>query len=437
MPKPLPNIYNLNINHTVMDEGKDMKNRVSIVSAEENGIEAAVRQAIDLAGGLPELITPRSRVLIKPNLCCPEASGTGIITDCRVTEAVTKIVLELKPKSVIIGDGAGAGYDFSGSSSTEEAFRVSGTADVATRLGVELRNLNHDEWEEVSVKNPYIMDKVKIARTALESDVIISLPVLKTHLRTLITLSLKNTKGVLPGAEKRKTHALGLDKAIADLNSVVKPSYVVVDALAGMQGLWAYPQDRVDLGLILAGQEPCAVDTVGTHLMGFNPSQIMHLQYFAARQRQKADLDHVTIVGESLEAHRKSFKSGYDVFRERYPGVNIIAGESACTGCYGELMGALTAMKEFGDGDALTELTVILGNASRDEVSVTEKTVILGKCARKLAHLGTFAKGCPPMGEDIIRTICRTAGSDADGVIASLNRERNRRWEETKHLLAR
>ena len=420
-----------------MDEGKDMKNRVSIVSAGENGIEAAVRQAIDLAGGLPDLITPRSKVLVKPNLCSPQPSGTGITTDCRVTEAVTKIVLELKPKSVIIGEGAGAGYDFSGSTSTEEAFRVSGTADVAARLGIELRNFNHDEWEEVSVKNPYIMDKVKIARTALESDVIISLPVLKTHLRTLITLSLKNTKGVLPGAEKRKTHALGLDKAIADLNSVVKPSYVVVDALAGMQGLWEYPQDKVEMGLILAGREPCAVDTVGTYLMGFNPAQIMHLQYFAARQRQQADLEHVMVVGESLESHRRSFKSGYDVFRARYPGVNIIAGESACTGCYGELMGALTAMKEFGDGDALTELTVILGNASRDEVSVTEKTVILGKCARRLAHLGTFAKGCPPMGEDIIRTICRTAGSDADMVVASLDRERNRRWEETKHLLAR
>nr|MBC8476911.1 DUF362 domain-containing protein [Dehalococcoidia bacterium] len=265
-----------------------MKDRVSIVSAGEIGVEAAVRQAVDLAGGLPELITPRSKVLIKPNLCRPEPSGRGITTDCRVTEAVTRLVLELKPQSVIIGEGAGAGYDFSGSTSTEEAFRVSGTADVAARLGVELRNLNRDEWEEVSVKNPYIMDRVKIARTVLESDVTISIPVIKTHQRTLVTLSLKNTKGVLPGAEKRKTHALGLDKAIADLNSVAKPSYVVVDGLVGMQGLWAYPQDKVEPGLILAGREPYAVDTVGTYLMGFSPSQVMHLQYFAARQRQKA-----------------------------------------------------------------------------------------------------------------------------------------------------
>lgn len=411
--------------------------KVSIVSAEEIGVDAAVRKAIDLAGGLPDLITPRSKVLVKPNLCSPQPSGTGITTDCRVTEAVTKFVLELNPQSVVIGEGAGAGYDFSGSTSTEEAFRVSGTAEVAHRLGVELRNLNNDEWEEVTVKHPYIMDRVRITRTALESDVIVSVPVLKTHLRTLITLSLKNTKGVLPGAEKRKTHALGLDKAIADLNSVVKPSYVVVDALAGMQGLWEYPQDRVEMGLILASREPCAVDTVGTSLMGFNPSQIMHLQYFAARQRLKADLDHVDIVGESLEVHRKSFKPGYDVLRARYPGVNIIAGESACSGCYGELMGALSAMREFGESPALDELTVVLGNAEHDEVSATENTVILGKCARKLARLGVFARGCPPMGEDIIQAICRASDSDPDMVIAALNRDRNRRWDETEHLLIR
>ena len=414
-----------------------MKNRVSIVSAEKAGVEAAVRKAVELAGGLPELITPRSRVLIKPNLCRPEASGTGTITDCRVTEAVTRVVLELNPASVIIGEGAGAGYDFSGSSSTEEAFRVSGTADVARRLGVELRNLNRDQWTEMTVSNPYVMDRVRIARTALESDVVISLPVLKTHLRTIITLSLKNTKGVLPGAEKRKTHALGLDKAVADLNSVAKPDYVVVDALAGMQGLWEYPQDRVELGLILAGKEPCAVDTVGTSLMGFNPAQIMHLQYFAARQRQKADLDHVEIAGESLEARRKSFKLAYAVLQSRYPGVHIIEGEAACSGCYGELMGALTAMKAFADSSSLEELTVVLGNPGRDEVSVTGKTVVLGKCARKFAHLGTFARGCPPMCADIIQAICEATGSDADMVITSLNQERSRRWENTRHKLSR
>ena len=412
-----------------------MKSVVSIVRVDESGVEAAVRRAIHLAGGLVGIITKDSRVLVKPNLCWPELSGMGYTTDSRVTEAVTKIVLELGPKSVVIGEGSSAGWDFDSSHSTEEAFRESGTANVARKLGVELRNLNRDAFEEVTVENAYVMDKIKIARTALESNVIISVPLLKTHLRTLVTLSLKNMKGVLPGVEKRKTHRLGLDKAIADLNSVVKPSYVVVDALAGMQGLWEYPHDRFELGLIMAGADPIAVDTVGTSLMGFDPAQVMHLQYFAVRQGTKVDLSKVLVVGESLEANRRHFRSGFDVMKSRYPGVHIIEGESVCSGCIGELLGALSAIKKFGSDYALTDLTIILGDLTPSKIVAEAKTVVLGRCAKNVGRFGTYVKGCPPMSNDMIRAICGTSGIDGDFVIASRNQDRQRRWRETRPLL--
>jgi len=410
-----------------------MKEKVSLVKVDQSGIEAAVRQAVALAGGLDEIVNSDSRVLIKPNLFRPEPSGMGLTTDCRVTEAVTRMVLELGAKSVVIGEGSGAGYDFDGSHSTEEAFRVSGTAHVAHRLGVESRNLNRDAFVEVTISNPYVMDKVRVAKTALESDVIISVPLLKTHLRTLVTLSLKNMKGVMPGAEKRKTHRLGLDQAIADLNSVVKPSYVVVDGLAGMQGRWEYPEDRFEPGLIIAGRDPVAVDTACTCLMGFEPAQVMHLQYFARRQGTVADLRRLELVGEPLERYRQILKSGFEVIKSRYPGVTIIEGEAACTGCTGELIGALSAIREAACVSALNDLTVILGNPT--ETSTTTKTIVLGKCARKLAHLGYYVKGCPPRDDDVIRAISKVCGIDAEFVITSRNLARERTWAATQALL--
>ena len=414
-----------------------MKNKVSIVKVDESGIEAAIRKAIDLAGGLEKIVTPGSRVLIKPNLGRPEPSGIGHITDCRVTEAVTRIVQELGPKSVVIGEGSAAGYDFGGSHSTEEAFRVSGTADVARKLGVELRNLNTDKSETVTVKNAYVMDKVRIAKTALESDVIIDIPVFKTHGRCLVTLSLKNMKGVMPGAEKRKTHRLGLDKAIADLNSVLKVGFVVVDALTGMQGLGEYPRDRIELGLILAGADRVAVDTVGTWLMGFDPARIMHLQYFAERQGVKADLSQVEVVGESLEENRQSFSSSIETFKKRFPDLSLFEGISACTGCYGELLGALSAIKAHSDGNALNELTIVMGNPEAGDVKFTDRTLLLGKCPAKLANLGgTHIKGCPPTCDDIIRAICGMSGVNADIVIELQSQARQQGWKETKRLLA-
>ena len=89
-----------------------MKRRiVSVVKAGED-VELAVRKAISLAGGLDEIVTRGSTVLVKPNVSSCERSGSGKVTDARVTEAVTKIVLEKRPKSVVIAEGSAVGYDF-------------------------------------------------------------------------------------------------------------------------------------------------------------------------------------------------------------------------------------------------------------------------------------------------------------------------------------
>ncbi|MCK4581465.1 MAG: DUF362 domain-containing protein, partial [Dehalococcoidia bacterium] len=285
-----------------------MVRRVAITKASRGNVEAAVREAIGLAGGLEDVVRADSRVLVKPNVCQPAPSGSGIVTDARVTEAVTRVVLELGPRSVIIGEGAGAGYDYPGFS-TEEAFEASGILEVGRRLGVEVRNLNRDGFEELAIDDALVMDRVKIARTALESDVIISVPVLKSHIRTHVTISLKNMKGVMPGAEKRKTHRLGLDKAIVDLNSVVRPSYAVVDATVGMEGLWQYPQDCRKLGLILAGRDALAVDIVGASVMGIEPGQVMHLRHMAQQEGVATDLGQIELVGEAVEKHRQRFKT--------------------------------------------------------------------------------------------------------------------------------
>ena len=77
---------------------------VSIVTVEDERVEDAVRRAVELACDLSSVIPPGSNVLIKPNVVAPSPSGSGKITDARVTEAVTRIVLESNPAKVVIGD---------------------------------------------------------------------------------------------------------------------------------------------------------------------------------------------------------------------------------------------------------------------------------------------------------------------------------------------
>ena len=252
---------------------------VSVVKRNGLDVETSVREAVRLAGGLAGIVGKNSRVLVKPNLVGPSLSGSGEITDSRVTEAVVKLALEMNPARVVIGEGSGFGYDVTSpwegrGLQTMDAFKSSGTLDAAMRLGVEVVDLNRDVPVDVNVERPLAAHSFKIARTVVDSDVIINVPVMKTHRRTVVTLAYKNMKGVLPLAEKRKTHRLGLDRAIVDLNRTVRSDFVVVDGLVCSQGEAHLKESRVEMDLIVAGNDAVSVDAVCAKIMGFNPSKI-------------------------------------------------------------------------------------------------------------------------------------------------------------------
>jgi len=381
---------------------------VSVVRAGED-IEGAVREAVLLAGGLAEIITPNSRVLIKPNLASRDRSGTGKVTDARVTEAVTKIVLERNPRRVIIGEGSAVGYDFPELQDTMLVMEESGTKEVAERLGVPVVDFNTDRHREVEIPNPLVMKSVKIAQTVLESDVIISIPVMKSHIRSAVTLSVKNMKGAMPGGEKKKTHRLGLELAIADLASVVKPHFAVVDGLVGMEGLWEIPDDCVSLGLVGAGRDPVAVDAIFAQIMGVKPEEIMHLQCCAKKGLGVADPGRIEVKGVPLAESRRPFRSAFEVLRSRYPGL-IVQADKACTGCTNEFISTLIYIREAQQVGRLEGLTVVMGEPPKNIPG--EKVVVIGKCAQRLKEGHPFVPGCPPVLDEITQKVCEICAID-------------------------
>jgi uncharacterized protein (DUF362 family) len=384
------------------------KSVVSVVKVGQD-VEAAVREAIQMAGGLGDLISSKSRVLIKPNIASRDRSGTGKVTDARVTEAVVKIVQRQKPARIVIGEGSAVGFDFPDLQDTMMALEESGTKAVAEKLGVPVVDLNRDSNREVEVPGAFVMKTVKIARTVLESDVIVSVPVMKTHIRSAVTLSLKNMKGVMPGGEKRKTHQLGLELAIADLNSVVKPHFAVVDGLVGMEGLWEYPDDCVRVGVVGASRDPVALDSVFARVMGVEVQEVMHLQYCQSSGLGIADPERIDAVGVPVVEIRHPFRRAFEVVKSRYPGLTVLA-EKACTGCTNEFISTLIYIRLAQQVDRLSGLTVVLGEAP--ESFSGEKVVVIGKCARKLEGRFPFVPGCPPGVDEITEKICEACEID-------------------------
>jgi len=190
---------------------------VSIVRADD--VPNAVEKVVGLAGGLG--IEKGDVVVIKPNAKNQSPPGYGIVTDPRVVEALVDLSFCEGAKKVKIAEGAA--YP-TGSYDTIAAFEAIGMTKIAKKWDVELVDLNSYDSVDVDVKNGLVLDWVRVGRTAVEANVLINVPVLKTHRVTLMSACLKNVGvGCATREEKKRLHRLGIDEALVDVYSVVRP----------------------------------------------------------------------------------------------------------------------------------------------------------------------------------------------------------------------
>jgi len=246
-----------------------------------------------------EALSNEKPVLIKPNYINASHPSTGITTDSRVIEGVVKFLKNRGAKGILIGEGSGFADTF-------EAFRVAGVDKVAKRWNVGLVDLNKDELVEVSPPSPLALNRVRVAKTALEST-IISVPKLKLHRMTDVTLSLKNMMGVV--ASKGSIHNY-LNEKIADLVSIIKPSIAVVDGIIAGEG-HETSGNPVEMNLVIAGTDPVAVDAVGAAVMGVPPESVTHLCLAEEKGIGTCNLKRIKIVGEPIERVRKKFRRSF------------------------------------------------------------------------------------------------------------------------------
>ena len=388
---------------------------VSIIKVENYDVLSAIRKAGELVNGF-DIIKSGMTVLIKPNLVKPSPSGAGVTTDARITEAVIQLVLERDPARVIIGEGSSIGYDIVGKVDSLTCFEGTGTADVARKYGLEMVDLNRDEVVRVQAEDAFVMPEFGVAKTAYDADIIIDLPVIKTHGRTGITCAMKNMKGVLPGVEKKRTHRMGLDRAIVDLNRVMKPDLVVVDALMGLSGTHTEPEDKIPFERVLCGLDAVAVDAVATAMMGFDIEEILHVKLAGEAGVGEADLSKIEIRGESLEQSARRAVRYADAAKKHFGDITLIE-QATCTGCWGEMESAILYLNRAGYNYRLKDLTMILGMP--DELPPLEDTpLVVGKCPLQYRNLGVYLPGCPPHGLKIADGMCEVLGIDKEEIHA-------------------
>jgi uncharacterized protein (DUF362 family)/Pyruvate/2-oxoacid:ferredoxin oxidoreductase delta subunit len=262
---------------------------VSIVKTNK---AADVRRAVELLGGMSRFVSSGEKVVIKPNVCCGKESSTGAVTDPEMVAEVCRMVAECGATPVVAESPI---YPFK----PERVFSRPGYADFTEKYGFEFIDIDNAPFREIQVPRGKAIAHSFVSTDVLQCDKFINMPVMKTHLQTVVSLGLKNMKGIVVGKQKHIVHLQGLDEGIVDLNTVVKSHLVIVDGIIGMEGTGGPTNGRaVEMDVIVAGDNVVEVDSVATRIMGGDPSEVDHIR--GAERRGLGSMDGIQMLGDDL-----------------------------------------------------------------------------------------------------------------------------------------
>lgn len=253
-----------------------------------------LRPAIDRAFELFPVSLRGRKVLIKPNVLRASEAKEGIVTNPAVLRAVVEKVEAMAPASLIVGDNPGL-FDYG---ANENSFIKTGLMEACKG---HYQNIGDDSVKRAF--NPRYMPSVSVSRAVMEADFVISLPKFKTHGLTVITGAIKNSYGILPGAQKAMLHKLSggperFQEIVVDVFRLRVPDLFIVDAVVGMEGNGPASPELREIGLVLASDNAVAMDSVIAAMMGCEPGRLRFLR--KAKELGLGDYapDTIEIIGE-------------------------------------------------------------------------------------------------------------------------------------------
>jgi len=217
----------------------------------------------------------RRSVVLKPNLV-EFFRDSSVNTDPRLVVATANALRRLGASSVIVAEGPGHRRD------TEAVVMASGLQDALDDARLPFVDLNDAPVVRTPLRTQYTgLRELWIPRVLRDSDVVVSMPKLKTHHWVGVTLSLKNCFGCMPGRvygwPKDVFHVNGIPESILDISAAVRPTLAIVDGIVGMQGDGPIMGQPVRSGVVVISRDPVAADVTASRMMGMDPEKIDYL----------------------------------------------------------------------------------------------------------------------------------------------------------------
>ena len=273
--------------------------------------EDSLRTAFDYIGVHSE-IGRSTKVFVKPNFTFPRPVP-GVTTSREVLQDTLRLLAETGAE-VFVGESNG-GY---GSFIAKEAFEGHGLYEICrlTRTEpIDLSALDKERYfdtiggKRVSVCLPkFLVDEV---------DFTLSVPVMKVHAMTTVSLSMKNLWGCYPTDLRLLEHE-EIERKLALIHRLVKARFGIIDASYALDRHGPMQGDARAIGKFIAGNNLLALDIACTRMMGFNPRRVRHLNNLV-RFTSSSATDLTVESNEDLG----SYDWGFTLYRDLIDGLSL------------------------------------------------------------------------------------------------------------------
>jgi uncharacterized protein (DUF362 family)/Pyruvate/2-oxoacid:ferredoxin oxidoreductase delta subunit len=308
---------------------------------EKSALSSALKKALDLQGGMSKFVKSGDKVLLKVNLLSARSPEKCVTTHPDFVKEVARLVK------------AEGGMPFIADSPALDSFkRVSaktGMDSVAGSLGLEVLELSNP----IPVRAPEgaLFKNIEIASQAIEADVVINLPKLKTHSQMLLTLGVKNLFGTIVAQRKAEWHHMaGVNRdtfasLLLDIYQVVKPALTILDGIWGMEGHGPSNGTPKKIGIIGAAEDAVALDVAICRTLGAPPRMFPLYRVARSRGLGETDMEKITLNGDPPEdMHFDNFAfpaldsmgilpEYFDWFTRRYLVSKPAHRRNYCVGC--------------------------------------------------------------------------------------------------------
>ncbi|MCQ8893267.1 MAG: DUF362 domain-containing protein [Methanolinea sp.] len=210
-------------------------------------------------------------VFVKPNFTYPFYKE-GITTNPAFLRSLLELLKD-RASRVIVGESDGGNHSFT----ADQAFKGHGMHEICRDTGAELINLSTIPAETVEDTIQGKTVRVQLPKMLLHDiDCLISVPVLKVHAMTTVTLSMKNLWGCYPDT-MRCLHHKNLSRKLALITRSLNPKIVLIDGIYALDGHGPMYGEAVKADLLITANNPVVADSLGTAVMGIPLSKVEHI----------------------------------------------------------------------------------------------------------------------------------------------------------------